>query len=110
VSSITLSYGVWLITGQAGIYNASGAAATCTMSNKQVGISSSATTIEGNYQNRLIGSYTLGIGVAACEQCTRVVTIINSSTSYYLNVFVNYPSGTLLTWATQSNLYAVRIA
>ena len=80
------------------------------MSNKQVGISSSATAIEGNYQNRSIGSFTLGIGVAACEQCTRVVTVTNSSTSYYLNTFVNYSTGTLLTWTTQTNLYAVRLA
>ena len=97
MSSITLSYGDWLIIGQAGIYNSSGAAATCTMSNKQVAISSSATAIEGNYQNRSIGSYTLGIGVAACEQCTRVVTVTNSSTLYYLNMYVNYSTGTLLT-------------
>ena len=110
LASITLSYGVWFITGQAGIYNSSGAAATCTMSNKQVAISNSATAIEGSYQNRSIGSYTLGIGVAACEQCTRVVTVTNNSTSYYLNIFVNYSTGTLQTYITQSNLYAVRLA
>jgi hypothetical protein len=110
VSSITLSYGVWFIIGQAGIYNSSGASSTCTMSNKQVGISTSATAIEGNYQNRSIGSFTLGIGSAACEQCTRIVTVTNNSTSYYLNIFVNYATGTLLTWTTQTNLYAVRLA
>jgi hypothetical protein len=110
VASITLSYGVWLIIGQGGIYNSSSAAASCVMNNKQFEISSSGTTTEGTFQNRSIGSYAAGIGVAACEQCTRVVTVTNSSTSYYLNMFVNYSAGTLLTWATQTNLYAVRLA
>jgi hypothetical protein len=110
LASITLSYGVWLVIGQGGIYNSSGASASCVMTNKQFGLSNSATAFEAKYQSRSIGSYTLGIGVAACEQCTRVVTVTNSSTPYYLNVYVNYSTGTLLTWATQSNLYAVRIA
>ena len=110
LASITLSYGVWLVEGQAGIYNSSGAAASCAMTNKQIGISNSATAFESKYQNRAIGSYTLGIGVAACEQCTRVVTVTNNSTPYYFLAFVNYSAGTLQTWTVQTILYAVRLA
>jgi hypothetical protein len=110
LASITLSYGVWLVIGQGGIYNSSGATAACVMSNKQFGLSNSATAFEAKFQSRSIGSYTLGIGVAACEQCTRVVTVTNSATPYYLLAFVNYSAGTLPTWSIQSNLYAVRIA
>ena len=76
------------------------------MTNKQFGISSSPTA----YQIRSIGSYTLGIGQTAWEQCTRVVTVTNNATTYYLNVYMNYSAGTLQTWSTQTNLYAVRIA
>ena len=110
LASITLSYGGWLLVGQGGIYNSSGAAASCVMSNKQIGISSSATAFESKYQNRSIGSYTLGIGVAACEQCTRVVTVTNNATPYYLHAYVNYSVGTLQTWTALTNLYAVRLA
>ena len=110
LASITLSYGVWLIIGQGGIYNSSGAAASCVMSNKQFGLSNSATAFESKYQSRSIGSYTLGIGVAACEQVNRVVTVTNSSTPYYLHAYVNYSAGILQTWSAQSHIYAVRIA
>ena len=107
LASITLSYGVWLIVGQGGINNSSGAAASCVMTNKQFGISLSSPTA---YQNRSIGSFTLGIGQTAWEQCTRVVTVTNNATTYYLNVYMNYSAGTLQTWSTQTILYAVRLA
>ena len=90
--------------------NSSGAAAACAMTNKQFGISNSATAFESKYQSRSIGSYSLGIGVAACEQANRFVTVTNNSTPYYLLTFVNYSAGTLQTYSNLTNLYAVRIA
>ena len=108
LASITLSYGVWFITGQAAIYNS--AAASAVMSNKQFGITTSTTALEGKYINRAVGSSTLGIGVAAYENVTRVVTVTNSSTTYNLLTFINYSSGTLQTWSNNTNLYAVRLA
>ena len=109
LASITLSYGVWSIIGQAGIYNASSTAA-CTMNNKQIGISNSATAFESKYQNRSIGSYSLVIGAAACEQVNRNVTVTNSSTPYYLLAYINYSTGTLQTQSNLSNFYAVLLA
>jgi hypothetical protein len=70
LASITLSYGVWLITGQAAIYNSAGAAASAVMSNRQFGITTSTTALEAKYINRAVGSSTLGIGVAAYENVT----------------------------------------
>jgi hypothetical protein len=110
LASIILSYGVWLITGQAAIYNSAGAAASAVMSNRQFGITTSTTALEGKYINRAVGSSTLGIGVAAYENVTRVVTVTNSSTTYNLLTFINYSSGTLQTWSNNTNLYAVRLA
>jgi hypothetical protein len=110
LASIILSYGVWLITGQAAIYNSAGAAASAVMSNRQFGITTSTTALEGKYINRAVGSSTLGIGVAAYENVTRVVTVTNSSTTYNLLAFINYSSGTLQTWANNTNIYAVRLA
>ena len=109
MASITLSYGVWSLIGQAGIYNASTTTA-CTMNNKQIGISNSATAFEAKYQNRSIGSYSLVIGAAACEQVNRIVTVTNSSMPYYLLAYVNYSTGTLQSYTPQANFYAVRIA
>ena len=96
LASITLSYGVWSLIGQAGLYNASSTAA-CVISNKQIAISNSATAFEAKYQNRSIGSYSLAIGAAACEQVNRIVTVTNSSTLYYLLAYVNYSAGALQT-------------
>ena len=110
LASITLSYGVWLLVGQAGIYNSSGAAASCVMTNKQIGISNSATAFETKYQSRAVGTNTLGIGAAACEQANRIVTVTNSSTPYYLLAYVNYSVGTLQTQTNLTNFYAVRLA
>ena len=80
------------------------------MNNKQIGISNSATAFETKYQNRSIGSYSLVIGAAACEQVNRIVTVTSSSTPYYLLAYVNYSTGTLQTQSILSNFYAVRIA
>jgi hypothetical protein len=66
LASISLSYGVWLIIGQAAIYNSSGTAAT--MNNKQFSINT-ANSIDPKYLSRAIyGSYTLGSVTAAAEQ------------------------------------------
>ena len=110
MASITLSYGVWLITGQAAIYNSAGAGASAVMSNRQFGITTSTTALEAKYINRAVGSSTLEIGVAAYEQFTRVVTVTNTSTTYDLLAFINYSSGTLQTWSNNTNLYADRLA
>ena len=109
LASITLSYGVWSLIGQAGIYNAS-STTTCAMNNKQIGISNSATAFETKYQSRAVGTNTLSIGAAACEQANRIVTVTNSSTPYYLLAYVNYTTGTLQSYTSQSHFYAVRIA
>ena len=109
LASITLSYGVWSLIGQAALYNTS-STTTCAMSNRQIGISNSATAFEVKYQFRAVGTNTLGIGAVACEQANRIVTVTNSSTPYYLLVYANYSTGTLQFYASNAHFYAVRIA
>ena len=108
LASINLSYGVWLIMAQAGIYNAH-ATSTCAITNKQFCVSST-TSFETLYQNRSIGTNTLAVSAAACEFVHRVATVSSASATYYLLGFCNYSTGTLQTWSGLTNLYAVQIA
>ena len=112
-ASITLSYGVWMVIGQAGYYNSS-TTSTVTTSIKQISIH----TVSGSGSNakhmyRANYSCTIGAQTANNDQCMRIITQTASASTanYFLNgSFTWSGSGTLVTYAANTNFYAVRNA
>jgi hypothetical protein len=107
-STITLSYGVWMVIGQIGFQNITGGT-TATLTIRNFCINDSV-AIAANYAIRYNHSIALAATSYSSEMCTRIVTVTNASTLWYLVGALTYTNGPLYTASTDTNLYAVRIA
>ena len=111
-ASITLSYGVWIVFGQIGYYNST-SGVSVTITNKQFSIHSVSAASTPKYQYRVNYSSTIGALVSNSDQISRIVIVTTnpSSANYFLNGGITWSgSGTLVTYAANTNFYAVRIA
>ena len=106
---MTLSYGVWMVSAQIGYQNVTGGT-TATLTTRFFGISSSTGAITNNYASRQTHSISMSAGISHAEQLTRIVTVTNASTPYYLVGQISYSGGPLYTASGYTNFYAVRIA
>jgi hypothetical protein len=107
-STLDLSYGVWIVFGQIGYINASGGT-SASISSKQFGIHS-VTTLAIKYNNKYNQTNTLAATVSAADNFSRIVTVTNASTPYYLLGNLAYTGGPLYTNTSYTNFTAVRIA
>ena len=109
-STLNLSYGVWIVIGQIGYVNnnASGGA-SASISSKFFGIHSSA-SIALTYANKYNVTNSLAATVSAADNFSRIVTVTNASTPYYLVGQLTYTGGPINTSSAYTNFYAVRIA
>ena len=111
-ASITLSYGVWMVFGQIGYYNST-SGVSVTIANKLFSIHSVSASNTPKYQYRVNYSGTIGGQVSNSDQISRIVIVTTnpSSANYFLNGGITWSgSGTLVTYAANTNFYAVRIA
>ena len=102
---INLSYGVWLIIGHLGYTTAS----SITITTKIHWISSSSATLLNSNMVKTANSLSIGSGISFVDNMQRVVTVSNSSTTYYLSAQITF-TGSINTRSANTNLYAVRIA
>ena len=106
-ATLTLKYGVWLITGQIGYYNGNATAAS--ISNKWHNINTSV-AVNMLYGIRMNATNSIGNGIENHETLSRVVTVTSASQTYYLVAYVSYTGGPLTTYNQSSYFHAVRIA
>jgi hypothetical protein len=111
-ATLNLTYGVWLIIGQIGYFNVnnSGTNTSASISNKFTSIHTTSGTANALYGLRQNFTSTVGLGIENHETVTRVATVNNSLTNYYLNSTITYTGGPLTMYNLSTNFYAVRIA
>ena len=105
-STINLSYGVWMVIGQIGYQNVTGGT-TATLTTRFFGISGSSGAVTNNYASRQSHSISMNAGISSAEMLTRIVTVTNASTPYYLVGQISYTGGPLNTASAYTNFYAV---